>query len=104
MFPRPGKGVFYKGFVTCAIALLLVFPCLDRALCYVPPSAELAALMARNFSGLRTAVIIQRTTLVEPLGAHADVTGRERLWLKSPGLYALETIGGPGKEETVPGG
>ena len=99
MIPLPATRAFFKGFAAWAVALL-VFMGPGKVFAYVLPPEQLAGLMARNFSGLRTMVITQKTTLVEPLGGNAGAAGRERLWLKSPGLYALETIGVPGDRAT----
>jgi hypothetical protein len=69
------------------ISVILIFIHGNGA-AYVMPSEQLLEFMLKNFSGIKTLVIIQSTlheTTVE--GENVQNRFKEQLWLKSPGFF-----------------
>ncbi len=66
-----------------------------RAQAYVMPAEQLLYLMGTRFSGFKTLVITQKTSLASLYDSEIEVIQKEKIWLKAPDLYYAELIGEP---------
>jgi len=87
----------------CIVAMILgLFFCAltpgGEAQAYVMPTEQLLYLMGTRFSGFKTLVIIQETSLASLYDSEGEVVRKEKIWLKSPDLYHAEIIEGSGSQ------
>ncbi len=59
---------------------------------YVMPPEQLLYLMGTKFSGFKTLVITQKTSLTSLYNPQMEVIQKEKLWLKAPGFYRAELM------------
>jgi hypothetical protein len=74
---------------TLLIALVMYW---GDATAYVLPAEQILKLMAKNFREFRSLAIVQTTEIVDLRNESILRTTRERLWLRSPGLFRVESV------------
>ncbi len=70
-----------------------------RAQAYVMPTEQILYLMGTRFSGFKTLVITQKTSLASLHDPEMEVIQKEKIWLKAPDLYRSELIGEPESQD-----
>jgi len=95
-------AISFKRYWIAIILIVTVTWVVPARICaYVMPVDQLLGLMADNFSNLKTLVITQTVHLMNQRDPDVEIVLKEKLWLKSPGFYGLQSIGQTGGQDAI---
>jgi len=84
------KGAFKGHVIAALLATVLAWAIPGKSAAYIMPTGQVIGLMSANFSSIKTMVITQTTLFPNTKNQEAERSFKEKLWLKSPGIFRSE--------------